>query len=152
MTQNGEGGYRSLEVYKTAHALAVRVHEMSMGLPRHELYEEGSQVRRSSKRISASIVEGYALRKYRDLFLQYLYRSLGSCDETQEHLAFLMETGSLKDRNLHSELSEGYRGLAKKLTLFIKGVQRSHSTPALARSSSEIRNRKSEIEPEAPDA
>ncbi|MBI4563712.1 MAG: four helix bundle protein [Planctomycetes bacterium] len=57
MADSERYGYRRLEVYRLAHDLAVQVHKMSMTLPRHELFEEGSQVRRSSKSVSAQIVE-----------------------------------------------------------------------------------------------
>ena len=69
-------GYKSLRIYQLAHDLALRVHALSLRLPHYELIEEGSQVRRSSKRVSAGIVEGYDQRKYRDEFIHYLYRSL----------------------------------------------------------------------------
>ena len=46
--------YEDLEVYQLALRLAVDVHRMSLDeLPRHEMYEEGSQVRRSSKSVVA---------------------------------------------------------------------------------------------------
>ncbi len=48
------GGYHNLEVYTLSHALAVRIHKASLSLPKFELYEEGAQIRRSSKRVSAS--------------------------------------------------------------------------------------------------
>lgn len=60
-----EAGYKKLEVYKLAHVLAVKVHKMTLTLPKFEMYEEGSQVRRSSKSVSSQIVEGFALRKYK---------------------------------------------------------------------------------------
>jgi four helix bundle protein len=41
--------YKDLDVYKIAFNLAIKVHEVSLKLPKHELYEQGSQVRRSSK-------------------------------------------------------------------------------------------------------
>lgn len=53
-------GYRKLEVYVLAHELAVKVHQMTMSLPKFELHEEGSQIRRSAKSVSANIVEGYS--------------------------------------------------------------------------------------------
>ncbi|MEX1138429.1 MAG: four helix bundle protein [Bacteroidota bacterium] len=39
---------------------------MSLTLPSFERYEEGSQIRRPSKSISSNIVEGFALRKYKN--------------------------------------------------------------------------------------
>ncbi|MBI5473501.1 MAG: four helix bundle protein [Ignavibacteriae bacterium] len=86
-----EGGYRKLEVYNLAHGLAVRLHKLTMGLPKFEMYEEGGQIRRSSKSVSAQLVEGYALRKYKNEFLHYLWRAYGSSEETAEHLLYLFE-------------------------------------------------------------
>lgn len=57
--------YKDLEVYKLAYEYALEVHEMSMRLPKYELYEQGSQIRRSSKRIKDTIAEGYGRRRYK---------------------------------------------------------------------------------------
>lgn len=35
--------YRDLAVYKLAHELGLSCHKLSMKLPKHELYETGSQ-------------------------------------------------------------------------------------------------------------
>lgn len=122
-------GYRKLEVYRMAHELAVRIHKMTLTLPALERYEEASQVRRSSKRVSASIVEGYAQRKFKAQFLVYLYRGQGSADETQEHLRFLIETGSLTTKEGQPLLKDA-ESVSKKLARFIQGVEREHRAPA----------------------
>jgi four helix bundle protein len=44
--------YKDLEIYKLAYELAIKVHRFSLTLPKYELFEEGSQVRRSSKSIA----------------------------------------------------------------------------------------------------
>jgi four helix bundle protein len=75
--------YRELEIYKESRRLAIEVHKMSMTLPRFELYEEGSQIRRSSKSITSMIVEGYGRRRYKADFLKYLVCSHAECDETK---------------------------------------------------------------------
>lgn len=128
-----EAGYKRLEIYKLAHALAVQIHKMTLTLPKYELFEEASQVRRSSKSASTQIVEGFALRKYKAEYLHYLYRSYGSCEETIEHLSYLVETGSLADGALGNELSEQYCRLSKMLFRFIQSVEESHATPAFLR-------------------
>ena len=51
--------YLDLEIYQLAYKLAIEVHEMSLTLPKYELYEQGSQIRRSSKSIKDNIAEGY---------------------------------------------------------------------------------------------
>ena len=50
--------YRDLEIYQLSYKLAMKIHRMSLNLPKYELYEEGGQIRRSSKGVSCTIVEG----------------------------------------------------------------------------------------------
>lgn len=50
MTKNS--GFRSLRIYQLSHELAVRIHKMTLLLPKFEVFEEASQIRRSSKRIT----------------------------------------------------------------------------------------------------
>jgi four helix bundle protein len=47
--------YRDLEIFQIAFLLAKRVHLASLKLPSFELYEQGSQIRRSSKSIKDQI-------------------------------------------------------------------------------------------------
>lgn len=121
-------GYKKLKVYRQAHTLALKVHEMSLVLPKHELYEEGSQIRRSSKSVSSNIVEGFALRHYKNQYLRYLSLAYASSQETIEHLDYLFETGSLEDENLCRELSHDYDGLCGMLFNLIQAVFEKHDT------------------------
>jgi len=57
--------YRDLEIYKIAFKLSIRVHRESLKLPNFELFEQGSQIRRSSKSIKDTIAEGFGRRKYK---------------------------------------------------------------------------------------
>ncbi len=78
--------YRDLDIYKLSYALALQTHEVSLQLPQYELYEEGSQMRRSSKGIAACIVEGYGRKKYKADFIKFLIYAHASCDETIIHI------------------------------------------------------------------
>ena len=120
--------YRDLQIYQLAHKLAIEVHEMTLLLPKLELYEEGSQIRRSSKSISANIVEGFGRRRYKNEFIKSLVYALSSCDETREHLDILYETHSLKDKKLYERFSEAYDELGRKLNNFLKAVEKGHLT------------------------
>ena len=127
MKSSGETqGYKKLKVYGLAHALAVRVHKMTVKLPRFEMMEEGSQIRRSSKSVSSNIVEGYALRRYKQEYIHYLSRALASSLETVEHLDFLFETESLKDEALYKDLHERYRELNSMLYRFVESIASQH--------------------------
>ena len=64
--------YKDLEIYKLSYDLAIKIHKMSLELPKYEMYEEGSQIRRSSKGITSCIVEGYGRKKYKAEFVKFL--------------------------------------------------------------------------------
>jgi len=118
-----------LEVYQLAHALALRVHRLTLNLPKHQMYEEGARVWRSSKSVSSQIVEGHALRCYKSEYLHYLWRSYGSAEETVEHLQFLLETGSVKPEETEcTELIGQYVHLCRKLFNYIESVEK-HRDP-----------------------
>jgi four helix bundle protein len=51
--------YRHLEIYQESKKLAIEIHKMSLKLPKFKIYEEGGQIRRSSKSVTSMIVEGY---------------------------------------------------------------------------------------------
>lgn len=115
--------YRDLEVFKLSKTLAIRIHKMTMALPKFELYEEGGQIRRSSKSITSMIVEGYGRRRYKAEFIRYLIFSQSECDETILHLDFLFETESLKDQDIYKELRSEYDLLSKRINKFIQWVE-----------------------------
>ena len=83
--------YRDLEIYKLSFKLAVKVHHASLKLPNFELYEQGSQVRRSSKSIKDQIAEGFGRRRYKAEYIKFLVYSQSSCDEALSQLEMLNE-------------------------------------------------------------
>ncbi|MBC7228529.1 MAG: four helix bundle protein [Thermoflexales bacterium] len=97
MSQGGRPkGYEDTEIYQLAKQLAVEIHRMTLEeLPKFEMYEEDSQIRRSSKSIVANFVEAYGMKRYPGDAIRYLTYSLASCDETKSHLEMLHETGAL---------------------------------------------------------
>lgn len=118
--------YKDLDVYRLAKELAVEIHRVSLSaLPKFEMYEEGSQIRRSSKSIVANVVEGFGRRKYKKEFIQFLTYAIASCDETKSHLEMLSESGSLAKETC-SELSERYMELGAKLYNFREAVINGH--------------------------
>ena len=118
--------YKDLEIYQLSHKLAIEIHKVSLSLPKFELYEEGSQVRRAAKSIPANIVEGFGRRRYKNEFIRFLTIALASCDETKEHLIILSETGALKDNNIFDSFMRRYEELGRKIHNFIKAVESGH--------------------------
>jgi four helix bundle protein len=115
--------FRDLEIYKESKQLAIEVHRMSLSLPKFEMFEEGGQVRRSSKSVTALIVEGYGRRRYKADFIKYLVYSQAECDETITHLGFLFETKFLGDKEWYSRHRQKYEILSKKINKFIQWVE-----------------------------
>jgi four helix bundle protein len=120
--------YRDLEVYQAAFELAVDIPRMAMGLPKYELYEEGSQIRRSAKSIPANIAEGFGRRRYTNEYVHFLTVALASCDETQVHLDLLHSVGNL-DQDTYQALSVQCETVGKQLNRFVQAVIAQHVEP-----------------------
>ena len=119
--------YRSLQIWQLARELVVDIHRMTLQkLPKFEMYEEGTQIRRSMKSIKSNIVEGYGRRRYKQDYIKFLTYGHASCDETIDHLETLYETGSLIDETLYQGLHDRLNILGAKLNRFIQGVERDH--------------------------
>ena len=124
----GARSYRDLEVYRLSFRLAVEVDGMTKRLPRHEMYEEGCQIRRSAKSIPANIAEGYGRRRYKADFIRFIIYALSSCDETRVHLDILHQTGSL-NRQDYDHFTTEYDKLGRKLNNFLQAVIARHKEP-----------------------
>ena len=100
---------------------------ISLILPKYELYELGSQLRRSADSVNSNIVEGYGRKRYKADFIKFLVYSHSSCLETKGHL--------LKIRNLYVGLIPeieryitDYDVLGAKIFNFIKYVENNWQT------------------------
>jgi len=79
--------YKNLEIRKLADELVVEIHEMTLTkLPKFEMFAVGDQIGRSSKSVKSTTVEGCGRKPYKREFLKFLVYSLGSNDETIDHL------------------------------------------------------------------
>ncbi len=116
--------YKELEIYSTSLNLFYKVHRLSLQLPKYELYELGSQIRRSADSVNTNIVEGYGRRRYKADFLKFLIYSHSSNDETLNHLEKIIQLypGIMED---HLYLKKEYDNLGGKINSFIKYVETS---------------------------
>jgi len=68
--------YKNLEIWKLADELVLEIHEMTLqDLPKFEMYETGSQIRRSVKSIKSNIVEGFGRKRYQQDYIRFLVLS-----------------------------------------------------------------------------
>jgi four helix bundle protein len=119
--------YKKLDIWKLARELVIDIHKMTLvKLPKFEMFEEGSQIRKSMKSVKSTIVEGYGRRRYKQEFIRFLTFAIASNDETIDHLETLFETGSLTDKDLYQSLHKRLDTLGKKLNQFIQSVERGH--------------------------
>ena len=114
-------GYEDLEIYQLSFDYALIIHKASLKLPKFELYEQGSQIRRSSKSICDNIAEGYGRRRYKADFIKFLTYATASCDELKGQLKMLMQL--YPDIKGFGEHIEPYTKLSIKLNNFIKYVE-----------------------------
>jgi len=130
MNEKKPGSYRDLEIWSLARKLIPLIHRITLEkLPKFEMYEQASQIRRSSKSISSNIVEGYGRQRYKNEFIKFLTYALASCDETVDHLEILFDTGSLGDKSLYDDLLKQYNILDRKIYNFRQRVIEGHQGP-----------------------
>lgn len=122
--------YRKLNIYQMARLVAVDIHQMTLSeLPKFEMYETASQIRRSAKSVRSNIVEGYGRRRYKQEYIRFLVFAHASNDETIDHLEELKETGSLNNSTLFEDISQNLDLLGKSLYRFIQSVEKNHQPP-----------------------
>ena len=81
---------------------------------KEELYSVVGQILRSSRSVPANIREGFAKRKYRDVFARHLNDALGSSEETLTWLDFSFECGYLNG-NSYKAISKKYEQIGAML-------------------------------------
>lgn len=119
-------GYKKLEIWQLSREIVIDIHKMSLMLPKFEMFEEGTQIRRSSKSVKSTIVEGYGRRNYKNDFIRYITYAIASNDETLDHLETLFDTKSLTNEELYCSLHSSLEILGKKLNRFLQSVQKAH--------------------------
>jgi four helix bundle protein len=121
-------GYKKLRIWEQARELVIEIHRMTLSnLPKFEIYEEGSQIRRSMKSVKSNIVEGYGRRRHKAEYVRFLDFSYASALETIDHLETLHETESLRDNDLFASLHERLTQLSKSIYLFTRSVEAHHN-------------------------
>ena len=76
---------QDLKVYNKLFTLILEVHDLTLTFPKYELYELGSQLRRSSNGSAANLAEGFG-NKHTNIFTETISRAQGEVRETAHHL------------------------------------------------------------------
>lgn len=116
--------YKSLKIWKLAGEIVIEIDEMTLQLPQYEMFETGSQIRRSSSSIKTNIVEGYGRKQYKKDFMKFLVYALASKDETLDHLETLHDKGLLNNYDNYSALHTKIVELGKMMKGFLRAIER----------------------------
>ena len=96
----GEVGIKSvkdLKVYKVAFDLAMEIFKLTLDFPKEERYSLTDQIRRSSRSVAINIREGFAKKRYENVFIRHLNDSIGSSEETRGWLEFSVRCRYIDD-------------------------------------------------------
>ena len=111
--------YHRLTVYRKSYQLALEIHRLTLSFPKIEQFELASQLRRSSKSISANIAEGMGKQESKNDVRHYIRIAIGSCDESRVWLDYSKDLGYINE-NIHRELNNRYIEVGKMLNGLIK--------------------------------
>ncbi len=92
-------GYKELDCYKHARELRKSISTLTLKFPKEEKYELVSQIKRSSRSITANIAEGYGRYTYTDT-RHFFIMARGSLTETMEHLLTAFDEKYIQKMNL----------------------------------------------------
>jgi four helix bundle protein len=99
--------YRDLDVFNLAYSLAMEVFHLTTRFPKEERYALVDQMRRSSRSVCGTIVEGFAKRRYANVLKNALNDSLGESQETKLWADFALDCNYIQTGE-HQMLHVGY--------------------------------------------
>lgn len=82
-----------LDVYRKSYHLAMEIFELSKSFPREERFDLTTQIRRSSRSVSANLREAWAKRRCEAGFISKLTDYDGENSETDTSLDFALDCG-----------------------------------------------------------
>ena len=123
-------GFTELDCYKNGRILRKSISELAGKLPKEEKYELVSQIKRSSRSITANIAEGYGRYTYSDT-RHFFIISRGSVTETMEHLTTAFDENYITNDELIIELTK-CEVIFKLINGFIAYLDRSKKTQKAA--------------------
>jgi four helix bundle protein len=112
--------YNDLEVYQRLCELHLEVNKLTFTFPKFELYELGSQMRRSSNSIPANIAEGWN-NKHINIYLEGINRALGEMRETEHHIKIAFRKGYV-GQSEYSDLVSRYDECGRMLKSLEKSL------------------------------
>jgi four helix bundle protein len=111
--------FEVLLVYQRLFELHLEVHRLTMSFPKFELFELGSQLRRSSNSAPSNLAEGWN-NKHLNIYLEGINRAFGELRETKHHLSVAFRKSYFSEA-VYENLVKRYDECARML----RGLERS---------------------------
>ncbi len=122
-------GFTELDSYIKARELRIDISTLAGTFPKDERYELVSQIKRSSRSITANIAEGYGRYTYSDT-RHFFIISRGSVTETMEHLTTAFDENYISESMLKIEF-EKCENIFKLINGFIAYLDRTKKAQKL---------------------
>ena len=110
--------HKELDVYKLAFKTSMEIFHLSKSFPKDEIYFLTSQIRNSSRSVSANISEAFRKRRYEKAFISKLSDSEGEAAETQVWLDYSLECGYISNIE-YLKLFTDYNNIIGKIIIMI---------------------------------
>jgi four helix bundle protein len=123
--EKGKRGFEDLDCFQLALEVMAKIHEFSKSLSAEEKYDLFSQIRRSSKSVTANIAEGYGRYHYLDSLKHYAI-ARGELNETLAHLINAKVLNYLEQKTF-DELYKLIRETEQTLNGYMAYVRRQRS-------------------------
>ena len=119
-----QDGVENLIIYQIAYKLMIEIHKITLEFPKIGQYGGiADQLRRSSKSITANIVEGFGKQHFfKGEFQRMLVYAIGSCDVTILWIKASKDLDYINQAIATKYLKE-YQILVKKLSSFTKNMK-----------------------------
>jgi four helix bundle protein len=119
MQKNVVKTYRDLNVYSQSYKLAVSIFDITKTFPKEEVFSLTQQMLKASRSIPANIGEGWAKRRYKNVFVRHLIDAIGSCDEIKIWLDFAKDFNYLSAED-YEQLNGGYNQVGAMLNSLVQ--------------------------------
>jgi four helix bundle protein len=110
--------HKELDVYRLAFKTSMEIFHISKAFPKDEIYSLTSQIRRSSRSVSANLAEAFRKRRYEKAFVAKLSDSEGEAAETQVWIDYALECGYISD-SVSVKLFNDYENVIGKIVNMI---------------------------------
>ena len=110
---------KDLDVYNLAYEAAMEIFEISKSFPPEEKYSLTDQIRKSSRSVAVNIREGFAKKRYLNVFTRHCTDAAGSSEETRGWLDFSLDSKYIT-LDIHKKLDKKYDRINAMLNKIIK--------------------------------